>query len=304
MENWKRELTKITKNTVFDEPMSNHTTFKVGGPAECLVKASSGDEAAAVMRLCKSMGVECTVIGNGSNLLVGDKGIKGVVLQIADGLGMCMVNNAHKVIFAEAGVKLSRLASEAAKGSLSGLEFASGIPGTLGGAVYMNAGAYGGEIGGLITSVMYADSAGTLKTAGRKELMFGYRYSSFSDALKGSVILACFLSLEQGSSDEIYKKMKELNDRRREKQPLSYPSAGSTFKRPEGHFAGKLIQDAGLMGYTIGGAQVSELHAGFIINKGGATASDIRSLIEHVRGTVKDKFGVELEPEVKMIGEF
>lgn len=282
-----------------NEPMSRHTTFRIGGPADMFVSVKSADEAAELIKLAKKNDVPYMVMGNGSNMLVGDKGLRGLVLQI--GAGMSAVEIDGITVKAEAGVYMSRLAALILKAELTGFETLSGIPGTLGGGIFMNAGAYGGEIKEVIKNVTYIDENGELNTISRDECGFGYRTSVFNRG--GKYIVSAELELKKGSYDDIKAAMSDYNQRRNDKQPLSVPSAGSTFKRPEGYFAGKLIQDAGLMGYCVGGAKVSEKHAGFVVNDGGATAADVLELIEHVQKTVKEKFGVELEPEVRLIGE-
>lgn len=293
-----RELCKISENVVFDEEMKNHTTFKIGGRADAFIKAKSVDEIQKVLEFCKNNGVDCFIMGNGSNLLVGDNGIRGVVMQID--MAGCEVDG--ESVYAEAGILMSGLAKKILAAELTGFEFASGIPGTLGGGIFMNAGAYGGELKDIIEEVTYIDEENKIKTAKQPELDFSYRHSMFSD--RNCVILSCVMRFEKGNAEEIKAKMADFTRRRNEKQPVNMPSAGSTFKRPEGYFAGKLIQDAGLMGYSIGGAQVSEKHAGFVVNKGGATAKDVLDLIEHIQKTVKEKFDVALEPEIKKIGQF
>ncbi len=293
-----RELCKISENVVFDEEMKNHTTFKIGGRADVFIKAKSVDEIQKVLEFCKNNGVDCFIMGNGSNLLVGDNGIRGVVMQID--MAGCEVDG--ESVYAEAGILMSGLAKKILAAELTGFEFASGIPGALGGGIFMNAGAYGGELKDIIEEVTYIDEENKIKTAKQPELDFSYRHSMFSD--RNCVILSCVMRLEKGNAEEIKAKMADFTRRRNEKQPVNMPSAGSTFKRPEGYFAGKLIQDAGLMGYSVGGAQVSEKHAGFVVNKGGATAKDVLDLIEHIQKTVKEKFDVALEPEIKKIGQF
>lgn len=239
------------------------------------------------------------VMGNGSNMLVSDKGIRGVVLQVGGKLSQCRIDG--ETVYAEAGILMSALAKRILAAELTGFEFASGIPGTLGGGIYMNAGAYGGELKDIIREVTYMDENGEIRTARNAELDFGYRHSMFET--RKCVILSCVMELKKGNAEEIRALMADYTKRRNDKQPISMPSAGSTFKRPEGYFAGKLIQDSGLMGYSVGGAQVSEKHAGFVVNKGGATAEDVLNLIEYVQKTVMDKFGVHLEPEVRLIGD-
>lgn len=291
-----KKLTEVCKEAVADEPMSRHTTFRIGGAADYFAKASSCEEVINIIDLCRRENVEYTVIGNGSNILVSDDGIPGVVIEAA-------INNieVHDTkITAGAGVLLSKFANAAMEAGLSGLEFAAGIPGTVGGGIYMNAGAYGNELKDVITSVTYADEKGCIKTVGKEELDFGYRKSMFYGTK--CIIISCEAELIHGKREEIKEKMTELNAKRAEKQPLSMPSAGSTFKRPEGYFAGSLIEQAGLKGYTIGGAAVSEKHAGFVVNKGGATAKDVIDLIKYIQKQVREKFSVELETEVKMLG--
>ncbi|MBQ3572980.1 MAG: UDP-N-acetylmuramate dehydrogenase [Clostridia bacterium] len=286
---------------LINEPMSKHTTFKIGGTADILVEPESADCILAVLEVLKNNNISFFVMGNGSNLLVADSGIKGAVIKISNSMSAAGVDGEY--IEAECGIKLSRLANLAQSSSLTGLEFASGIPGTLGGALFMNAGAYGGEMRDVVKSVTYLDiKSGELKTISGDECEFGYRHSIFSKV--DAVIISARLKLASGDAEEIRKTMNELAQRRNEKQPVDKPSAGSTFKRPEGHFAGTMIPDCGLKGYRIGGAEVSRKHAGFIINAGGATAKDVRDLIEYVQDTVEDKFSVRLEPEVRFVGEF
>ena len=266
-----------------------------------LIEPQDTQRLAAVLKLIKRFNIPYFVMGNGSNLLVGDKGIRGAVIKIGNGMSECDTDGTQ--ITAQSGIKLSRLANTALKNGLCGLEFASGIPGTLGGAVFMNAGAYGGEMKDVISHVKYVSSKDCeIHTLTVQECSFGYRKSAFSDGDK--IVTEAVLNLENGDMDEIKARMAELSAKRAEKQPIDKPSAGSTFKRPEGYFAGTLIQDAGLKGLSIGGAEVSQKHAGFVINKGGATAADVRALIEEVQNRVMIKFGVHLEPEVKFVGEF
>ncbi len=289
----------ISPQLMENEPMSRHTTFRIGGPADMFVSVKSPEEAAELIRLAKKNNVPYMVMGNGSNMLVGDKGLRGLVIQIGSQLAGCEIHGT--TVTAGAGILMSRLASEILRSELTGFEALSGIPGTLGGCIYMNAGAYGGEIRNVISSVAYLDDEGELHEISGGDCRFGYRTSIFAQG--GKYIVSAVLELDEGSYDDIKASMAEYGRRRSEKQPLSMPSAGSTFKRPEGHFAGKLIQDAGLMGYSIGGAQVSDKHAGFIVNKGGATAADVLALIKHIQKTVKERFDVVLEPEVRLIGE-
>ena len=282
-----------------EEPMKKHTTFRVGGPADVLVQP---DETAleAILALCRQYHVSYSFIGNGSNLLVGDKGIRGVVIEMTDPMGNIEVDGTK--ITAQAGAMLSKIANTAASNGLGGMEFAAGIPGSVGGAVVMNAGAYGGEMKDIIEKVYVLDENGAQLELDRDALDLGYRHSCIPE--KKYIVTKVVLELVPRDEAEIRSEMKELNEKRAEKQPLQYPSAGSTFKRPEGYFAGKLIMDAGLRGYQVGGAQVSEKHCGFVINKGDATAADICQLMRDVSDKVQAQFGVVLEPEVKMIGEF
>ena len=282
-----------------EEPMKKHTTFRVGGPADVLVQPDE-TALAAILALCRQYHVSYSFIGNGSNLLVGDKGIRGVVIEMTDPMGNIEVDGTQ--ITAQAGAMLSKIANTAASNGLGGMEFAAGIPGSVGGAVVMNAGAYGGEMKDIIERVYVLDENGAQLELDRDALDLGYRHSCIPD--KKYIVTKVVLELVPRDEAEIRSEMKELNEKRAEKQPLQYPSAGSTFKRPEGYFAGKLIMDAGLRGYQVGGAQVSEKHCGFVINKGDATAADICQLMRDVADKVQAQFGVVLEPEVKMIGEF
>lgn len=283
-----------------DEPMRLHTTFRVGGPADYFISVRSIEELQAVLNACKDTQMNWYIIGNGSNLLVGDKGVRGVVIQIWKEMSEVTVEG--EKIYAQAGALLSMIGSVALKKSLTGFEFAAGIPGTLGGAVCMNAGAYGGEMKDVLEEVTVLTPEGEILTLKKEELELGYRTSLV--AKKGYIVLRAVLKLSCGEEAQIREYMNDLRDRRVSKQPLEYPSAGSTFKRPEGHFAGKLIQDSNLAGFQVGGAQVSDKHCGFVINKDHATAADIMELVEQVRQTVQDKFGVTLELEVKRLGEF
>ena len=282
-----------------EEPMKKHTTFRVGGPADVLVQPDE-TALAAILALCRQYHVSYSFIGNGSNLLVGDKGIRGVVIEMTDPMGNIEVDGTK--ITAQAGAMLSKIANTAASNGLGGMEFAAGIPGSVGGAVVMNAGAYGGEMKDIIEKVYVLDENGAQLELDRDALDLGYRHSCIPE--KKYIVTKVVLELVPRNEAEIRSEMKELNEKRAEKQPLQYPSAGSTFKRPEGYFAGKLIMDAGLRGYQVGGAQVSEKHCGFVINKGDATAADICQLMRDVSDNVQAQFGVVLEPEVKMIGEF
>ena len=295
----REKIMKIASSVKFDEPMKLHTTFKIGGPADVFVEAQNTDEIIALIEYCKQNSIPYMIIGNGSNMLVGDKGIRGVVIQVGKAMNNITIDK--ETVTAQAGVLMSTLANAILKAELSGFETLSGIPGTLGGGIYMNAGACGGELKDVIDTVTYIDESGEIITKPNEELDLSYRHSMFETG--EYVILSAVLKLKKGSYEEIKAAMQDYNKRRSDKQPISMPSAGSTFKRPEGYFAGKLIQDSGLMGYSIGGAQVSEKHAGFVVNKGGATAADVLALIKHIQDTVEEKFGVCLEPEVRLIGE-
>lgn len=290
----------VSKEAILEnEPMSKHTTFRIGGNADLFVSPKA-KQVAEIMALAKEYEVPVTIIGNGSNLLVGDKGIRGLVLSFGKEAEEIQVDGSCMVV--SAGALLSKIAAEAAKRSLTGFEFAAGIPGTLGGAIVMNAGAYGGEIKDVLISATVLTPEGEVIELSNSELELSYRHSCIPE--KEYIVLEAVLEFMPGEEEVIREKMAELKKSRVEKQPLEYPSAGSTFKRPEGYFAGKLIQDAELRGYSVGGAQVSEKHCGFVVNKGDATAKDVLQLIEDVKRIVNDKFQVELEPEVKMIGEF
>lgn len=283
-----------------DEPMKQHTTFKIGGPADYFLVPESGEEAGEIIKICKQTDIPYFILGNGSNLLVGDGGYRGAVIQIYR--NMSAVTTEGTIITAQAGALLSSVAAVAKNASLTGFEFAGGIPGTVGGAVVMNAGAYGGEMKDVLVEVTVMDAAGNIFTIPAEKLELGYRTSIIKKA--GYIVLEAKIRLEEGNQEAIRERMKELTIQRTTKQPLEFPSAGSTFKRPEGYFAGKLVMDSGLRGYQVGGARVSEKHCGFVINAGGATAKDVRTLMENVRDIVYKKYGVTLEPEVKFLGEF
>ncbi len=282
------------------EPMSLHTTFRIGGPADLFVMPGSIQAVADSIRICKETQTPYAVIGNGSNLLVSDTGYRGVIIQIGRNLNQVSVNGEE--IRAQAGAMLSVIAKTALSESLTGFEFASGIPGTLGGAAVMNAGAYGGEMKDVLTEVTVLTREGEIRTVPAEKLEMGYRTSLA--AKNGWIILEAVLKFQKGDAEAIRGRMEELKMQRVTKQPLDLPSAGSTFKRPEGYFAGKLIMDAGLRGFTVGGAQISEKHCGFVVNKGEATAEDVRNLICAVQKKVQEEAGVKLEPEVKFLGEF
>ncbi len=282
------------------EPMKKHTTFRTGGPAAYFVTPPCKEKLAAVADLCRREHIPYYILGNGSNLLVSDKGYDGVMISMTKGFSHIQVQD--RMITAGSGALLSRIAKAALEESLTGLEFAAGIPGTLGGAVVMNAGAYGGEMKQVLKSVSVLTKDGQVKEIPAEELELGYRSSCIQR--EEYVVLSAEILLETGDQAEIQARMDELAARRREKQPLEYPSGGSTFKRPEGYFAGKLIEDAGLKGFTVGGAQVSEKHSGFVINRKNAAASDVYELCRQVQARVKEKFGVDLEMEVKRLGDF
>ena len=290
----------IAKDSILiDEPMSRHTTFRVGGPADFFVTPKAKEEVRDVIRICKEAGMPYYIIGNGSNLLVSDAGYRGVIVQIYKEMNEVKVEG--DLVKAQAGALLSGIAAKALGAELSGFEFASGIPGTIGGACVMNAGAYGGEMKDVLESVTVLTGEGKIIELGRNELELGYRTSVI--AKKGYIVLGAVLKLERGDGEKIKTYMDELKEKRVTKQPLEYPSAGSTFKRPEGYFAGKLIEDAGLRGFQVGGAQVSEKHCGFVINRDHSTAADIMELMRQVQIRVKENSGVDLEPEVKRLGD-
>lgn len=283
-----------------NEPMREHTTLRIGGAADYFVTPKTKEELAKVVRCCMKHEIPCYIIGNGSNLLVSDKGFRGVIIQLYKNMNRILVEG--EVITAQAGALLSQIAAKALEHSLTGFEFAAGIPGTLGGACVMNAGAYGGEMKQVLKEVTVMDQKGEIVTLAAEELELGYRTSRI--AKEDLIALEAKIMLKPGDGAQIKDYMDELREKRVSKQPLEYPSAGSTFKRPEGYFAGKLIQDSGLRGFSVGGAQVSEKHCGFVINKGNATAADVDELMRQVSLRVKEKFGVTLEPEVKRLGEF
>ncbi|MBQ9141067.1 MAG: UDP-N-acetylmuramate dehydrogenase [Lachnospiraceae bacterium] len=282
------------ENIHINEPMSKHTTFRIGGEADCYLQIENVEQLKKVQRYLQQLEVPYFVLGNGSNLLVGDQGYRGVIIEIAEKMNDVRVEG--NLIVAQAGAPMSKIARIACENSLTGFEFASGIPGTIGGGVVMNAGAYGGELKQVVTKVIVVDKEGDLLELDNDTMEFGYRTSAIKH--QPFIVAEVHIQLEIGEQTDIKARMEDLNTRRREKQPLEYPSAGSTFKRPEGYFAGELIMKAGLRGYQIGGAQVSEKHCGFIINKGNATAQDVKELIAYVQQTVKEHFGVDLEPEV------
>ena len=287
-----------------DEPMNVHTTFRIGGEADFFITPRTEEQILDVVTFLKKTDILYMVVGNGSNLLVNDTGFRGVIVELGDLFsGYEIVNTEGSgavLVTAKAGMKLTRLGNELASTGIGGFEFATGIPGCIGGAVRMNAGAYGGEFSDIVVSVRVIDNDGLIRELSASELKYAYRTSIV--ARQDMIVLEARLKLFMGNPEEIRERIKELARKRRQKQPLEYPSAGSTFKRPEGYFAAKLIEDAGLKGYSIGGAQVSDKHAGFVINKGGATAEDVCMLTEHIKKEVKEKYDVELELEIVKVG--
>ena len=288
------------ENIYINEPMKEHTTFRVGGPADCLLEIDNKEQLSAVLHYLSLIGLPYFVLGNGSNLLVGDRGYKGIILHIRGNMKAVRVEG--NMIIAQAGALLSQIAKVAYEHGLTGFEFAAGIPGTIGGGVVMNAGAYGGEMKQVVDTVSVLDKTGNELNLSNNTMEFGYRTSSIKNNL--FVVTEVSLQLASGNKEEIKIKMEELSLKRKGKQPLEYPSAGSTFKRPEGYFAGELIMNAGLRGYAVGGARVSDKHCGFVVNTGNACAADICDVINQVQYVVKEKFQVDLEPEVIMIGDF
>ncbi|MBR5336781.1 MAG: UDP-N-acetylmuramate dehydrogenase [Lachnospiraceae bacterium] len=280
--------------------MKDHTSFRIGGPASYYVTPGNEEELGELIRYCVRTGSEYYILGNGSNLLVSDKGYPGIVIRLFERFNDIRIDGSR--IYAMAGALLSRTANMAAKNSLSGLEAAAGIPGTLGGAIVMNAGAYGFEMKDVTEYVRVMKHDGSTEDIPSHMMEFGYRTSRC--IRDGLIVLGAGLVLASGDEETIRDRMRELKEQRSAKQPLEYPSAGSTFKRPEGYFAGKLIMDAGLKGYSVGDACISEKHCGFVINKGNASAEDVIKLIKHVQDTVLDRFGVRLEPEIKFLGDF
>lgn len=286
------------KQVLREEPMKYHTTFRTGGPAEYFIKPKSGEEIRQLIAICKENNIPYYVVGNGSNLLVSDEGFKGAVIRI--GKEMSDIHFEGNQVTAAAGVSLAFLAMEVGKRGFAGFEFATGIPGALGGAVAMNAGAYGGEMAQIIKSALVLDGDGNIHNLSLEELALGYRTSVIQK--DGLIVLEVKMEFQPGNQDEINGRQAEFKKAREEKQPLEYASAGSTFKRPEGHFAGKLIMDAGLRGCSVGDAQISEKHCGFLINRGEASARDIIELMKQVREKVYNQYGVMLEPEVRLLG--
>lgn len=280
-----------------DSPMSEHIYFRVGGPADILVTPVNEEQVVNTLKLCREYNVPYFILGNGSNILVKDGGISGVVIKFNK---LNKVTSEGNCVTAQSGALLKDVSKAALENNLRGFEFACGIPGSIGGAVFMNAGAYDGEMAHVIKSARVIDENCNIKNLTKEELELGYRSSLVMK--KGYVVIDATVELESGEYTSIKDKIDDLTNKRESKQPLEYPSAGSTFKRPEGYFAGKLIQDSGLKGFSIGGAAVSEKHSGFVINKGGATAKDVLDVIAHVQKTVKENFGVDLHTEVRIIG--
>lgn len=292
-------LNIISKEQIqIEEPMRNHTTFRVGGPAEFFVQPKTAQEVQGLVKLCKEKEVPYYIVGNGSNLLVSDKGYDGVIIHLFKNMSAMRIEG--NKVYVQAGALLSKVAVQAGRKGLTGMEFASGIPGTIGGALVMNAGAYGGEMKDVVRLVQVMCEDGSFREYTGADMEFGYRTSRVLH--EKSVALEAVLELTPGDPTAIQNRMEELKEARITKQPLNYASAGSTFKRPEGYFAGKLIQDAGLSGFSVGDAQVSEKHCGFVINRGEATAADVADLIRKVQEQVYEKFQVKLEPEVRMLG--
>lgn len=301
MEDFKVDIERIgIINIKYNELMSQHTSFKVGGPADIFIEPADLEELKKALGFVKKHNIPYYVIGNGTNLLIGDKGIRGAVIKVGENFGDIEISGEE--VIAECGVLLSTLSKTVARSTLAGLEFASGIPGYLGGAIAMNAGAYGGEMKDIVEWVEVLDENMELQRYNNAEMEFVYRKSIVEP--RNLIVIRCKMRLKKGNQEEINSIMSDLNMKRKTKQPLHLPSAGSTFKRPPGYFAGKLIEDAGLRGFSIGGAQVSELHCGFVVNNGNASARDVYDLIKHVQQTVFNQFGVNVETEVKMLGEF
>lgn len=282
-----------------EEPLKKHTTFKIGGSCKILININSSDTLAEILKFLKKQNIRFFVLGKGSNILADDNGFDGVILKISKDFSH-IEKTGETEIFCTSGTSLSELCIYAMENSLSGLEFAYGIPGTVGGALFMNAGAYGGELKDVVTSAHYLNEKCEICSAESAEMSLSYRHSVFSEN-PDWVITDVTFSLNKGDREQIREKMNELMHKRKDKQPLDFPSAGSTFKRPEGYFAGKLIEDAGLRGYRVGDAQVSEKHCGFVVNRGKATCAEVLQLIEEVQKKVKEQFGVQLEPEVRII---
>lgn len=283
-----------------NEPMKRHTTFRVGGEAACLIRISSIEQLEILIPFFRKLEIPYFILGNGSNLLVSDSGYPGMVLQLRDSFSKMTAEG--RLLRVQAGALMSQAAGFAWENGLSGMEFASGIPGTIGGGVVMNAGAYGGEMKQIVKQVTVLSKQGEIMELTNETMEFGYRTSVIKN--RSFIVLEVLFELTEGKKEEILAKMEELGEKRKEKQPLAFPSAGSTFKRPDGYYAGKLIMDAGLRGYSIGGAKVSEKHCGFVVNTGNATANDVAEVIQEVKNRVKEKFGVTLETEVIYLGSF
>jgi len=295
------KLQEILKNNKIriNEEMKNHTTFKIGGPADVLVLPDNITDIMNTAAFCREYQIPIFILGLGSNILVTDKGIRGVVVKLGTGLNNISISG--KEIYAESGMSIAELSRLAAENGLSGLEFAEGIPGSLGGAIVMNAGAYNGEMKDVLHEVCAVDTMGTLKTFKNEQMNFGYRRSIFQTG--EYIVMAARIQLKHGNKSDIVKIMKEFAQRRQEKQPMELPSAGSAFKRPEGFYVGPIIEELGLKGFSIGGAAVSDKHAGFIVNIGGATAEDVLNLISYIQEKAKERYGVDLLPEIRVIGE-
>ena len=303
MENYmeiSKAVPSLCKKVSFNEPMKKHTTFKIGGNADIFCEPANTRELKELICFFKENSVPFAVIGNGSNLLVSDKGFRGAVIKVGSLMGSIEVTG--ETISAGAGALLSKLAKTALNDGLTGMERISGIPGSVGGAIYMNAGAYGSEIGDITESVTYILPNGEIVRSKRSDLKLEYRNTTFME--NGGIIVSCTMRLKYGDRDKIAAEMAEITQKRVDKQPLELPSAGSFFKRPEGHFAGKLIEDCGLKGYTVGGAKISEKHAGFVVNFGNATSADVIGVMNGVREKVLKETGVTLEPEIRFLGEF
>ncbi len=300
---WKEELKTICppERLLFEEPMSRHTSFRIGGPAECYAVPKSTDELGGIIRVARERNVPYTVIGNGSNLLVSDEGVRGIVIRMEEGtyeeIGKC---DGRVLYRADAGVLFSSFAKAMVRLGFEELAYATGIPGSVGGAVVMNAGAYGGEVKDTLKYAVVLTKDGSIAERTAEDLALSYRHSNLSE--NEEIVISAVFALKEGSPEQAAALQADYTARRKDKQPLEYPSAGSTFKRPEGYFAGKLIEDCGLRGFQIGGAQVSEKHCGFVINKADATAEDVMQLIGYVQRTVSERFGVVLEPEVRFLG--
>lgn len=294
----KSNIDITNENIKFNEPMKNYTTFKIGGPAECLIKIKNIDDLLKIIRFSKDNNINVTIVGNGSNVLVSDKGIKGIVLlNRLDGISI----NKNTEITVGSGTKMMAIAIQMLQNEITGFEELSGIPGTIGGAVVMNAGAHGKEIKDILKSVKCVNKEGEVIELKNKDLEFGYRTSLLKN--KEYIVLEVILVLSKGKKEDIQEKMDEYTNYRKEKQPIEYPSAGSTFKRGNGYITAKLIQDAGLKGYKVGGAEVSTKHSGFVINTGDATAKDVLKLVKYIKKEIKEKFNKEIELEIEFIGE-